>query len=117
MSLRGAGVNNAALFGSNGDVTPKIVVAPIYMVRGIEFDAVIVANASMVNYVESSLSNRLLYLAVSRAAHQLYVHWFGRLAAVLDSAGVRQRTRKRTTTRSKATQKRANRRHVTDKAT
>lgn len=85
-SLHEAGLRDAQPFDAALGSTPPILVAPIYAVRGFEFDAVIVANASAGNYPDSPLHNRLLYLAVSRAAHMLHVNWFGKLAAGFETA-------------------------------
>ena len=52
------------------------VVIPSYMAKGLEFDAVIVHDASEENYC-SELDRRLLYIACSRALHRLSLYHSG----------------------------------------
>ncbi len=52
------------------------VVIPSYMAKGLEFDAVIVQDASEENY-RSDLDRRLLYIACSRALHRLSLYHRG----------------------------------------
>jgi DNA helicase II / ATP-dependent DNA helicase PcrA len=53
------------------------VVIPSYMAKGLEFDAVIVHDASEGNYC-SELDRRLLYIACSRALHRLSLYHSGK---------------------------------------
>ena len=59
-----------------------LTVSSIYDVKGMEFDAVIIANAGKRNYMASELHSRLLYIAITRAAHAISIHWFGKLAEI-----------------------------------
>lgn len=52
------------------------VVIPSYMAKGLEFDAVIVYDASEENYY-SEFDRRLLYIACSRALHGLSLFYCG----------------------------------------
>lgn len=61
----------------------KVAVGSVYATKGLEYDAVILADARRITYTGSALHNRLLYVAVTRAAHRLHIHWFGTLAEVL----------------------------------
>lgn len=63
--------------------TQPVVVAPIHVTRGLEYDAVILAGTSRDNYPSSPLHSRLLYVGASRAAHHLRIRWFGPPAAQL----------------------------------
>ena len=68
-----------------------IVVSPVLLTKGLEFDAVIVANAGKNNYNESDFDRMLLYLACTRACHHLHIHWHGtRSPIVPDTAGLRR---------------------------
>ncbi|WEG10802.1 RNA polymerase recycling motor HelD [Pullulanibacillus sp. KACC 23026] len=49
-----------------------VLVLPTYLAKGIEFDAVIIFNASEVEYGEESL-RRLFYTACTRAMHELHL--------------------------------------------
>lgn len=58
------------------DIKNKVVVIPSYMAKGLEFDVVIVYNASADNYY-NEFHRRLLYIACSRALHQLCIYYTG----------------------------------------
>lgn len=49
---------------------PGVVVAPVYLAKGVEFDGVIIANASREQY-QTALDRQLLYTACTRAMHEL----------------------------------------------
>ena len=66
-------------------------VSSIYGAKGLEFDAVILANARRAVYPDTTFHSRLLYLGVTRAAHVLHVHWYGVVAEVLSRAGISDR--------------------------
>ncbi|HHT7189708.1 TPA: RNA polymerase recycling motor HelD [Bacillus cereus] len=53
-----------------------VVVIPAYLAKGIEFDAVIIFDASNDNYYRESERN-LFYTACTRAMHELYVYYAG----------------------------------------
>jgi DNA helicase-2/ATP-dependent DNA helicase PcrA len=48
-----------------------IIIIPVYLAKGLEFDAVIIANAS--RYTSEPLDVKLLYIAMTRALHRLTV--------------------------------------------
>jgi DNA helicase IV len=58
-----------------GDFTfePGIDVTTVQQVKGLEFDYVIVVDASAQTYPDDSLSRRTLHVAATRAIHQLWV--------------------------------------------
>ncbi len=91
-ALRNRGIPNIGIVDSDGVALEKIVAAPIYLTRGLEFDAVILAGASKEHYPTTPLHGKLLYLAVTRAAHYLQIHWVGQPAPQL---GVPLRRRSR----------------------
>lgn len=65
------------LITAEGDRIEKgIVVIPSYMTKGLEFDAVIVHDASKESYC-SELDRRLLYIACTRALHRLALYYCG----------------------------------------
>lgn len=49
---------------------PGVVVAPVYLAKGVEFDGVILANASRAQY-HTNFERQLLYTACTRAMHEL----------------------------------------------
>lgn len=59
-----------------GEIKNKVVVIPSYMAKGLEFDVVIVYDASHKNY-NNDFHRRLLYVACTRALHQLCIYYTG----------------------------------------
>ncbi|MCU7664738.1 RNA polymerase recycling motor HelD [Bacillus thuringiensis] len=59
-----------------------VVVIPAYLAKGIEFDAVIIFDASKSSYYRESERN-LFYTACTRAMHELYVYYAGELTEFL----------------------------------
>ncbi|MDP6331860.1 MAG: 3'-5' exonuclease [SAR324 cluster bacterium] len=53
--------------------TPGIDVTDISQTKGLEFDTVIIADADASNYGPDILSRQLLYVGLTRAAHQLWL--------------------------------------------
>lgn len=65
------------LISSNEDEIKKgALVIPSYLAKGLEFDAVIVYNASKDNY-SSIFDRKLLYIACTRALHRLHIYHTG----------------------------------------
>lgn len=65
-------------------VTPRqtayrggLSVMPVYLTKGLEFDAVIVADASAKAYGANQRDAKLLYVACTRALHELSLFWSG----------------------------------------
>ncbi len=58
-----------------------ISVLPVSLAKGLEFDSVIIWNAS--EYTSDSLNTRLLYVALSRAMHGLHIMFQGMLTPLL----------------------------------
>ncbi|WP_369900770.1 RNA polymerase recycling motor HelD [Bacillus manliponensis] len=63
-----------------------VVVIPAYLAKGIEFDAVIIYDASQNVYGDESL-RRLFYTACTRAMHELQLYSVGEVSAFVTSAG------------------------------
>ena len=60
-----------------------IVVVPGYLAKGMDFDVVVVVGADEGTYGSSELDAKLLYVAVTRALHRLYLLWTGRPSPLL----------------------------------
>ncbi|MUT66701.1 RNA polymerase recycling motor HelD [Paenibacillus sp. NEAU-GSW1] len=61
------------------------VVIPSYLAKGVEFDAVIIFNASGAVYSQES-ERRLFYTACTRAMHDLHIYHIGEMTMFLDRA-------------------------------
>ncbi len=62
---------------------PGIDVADVHDVKGLEFDYVVVLEASAAHYPDTSVARRLLHVAATRAIHQLWITSVGTPAAQL----------------------------------
>ncbi len=60
-----------------------VVVLPSYLAKGLEFDAVIIFNADSTSYTEDELDIKLLYVAMTRPLHKLYIYHTGHLTPLL----------------------------------
>lgn len=62
-------------------VSDKIMIIPSYLSKGLEFDAVIVSNASSKNYNEDE--RNLLYVVLTRALHKLELFYTDELSKLI----------------------------------
>ena len=76
-ALLAEGIGAARVLTRTGLIATDVTVSPIILTKGLEFDAVIVANARKDNFNESDFDRILLYLACTRARHHLEIHWYG----------------------------------------
>ena len=60
-----------------------VVVLPSCLAKGLEFDAVLIFNADSTGYTEDELDIKLLYVAMTRPLHKLYIYHTGRLTPLL----------------------------------
>jgi len=100
--LHKGGVNDAILLDKPNYDRTKVAVSSIYDSKGLEYDAVILANARKNNFTGSVLHNRLLYIGVTRGAHHLQIHWFGTLADTLADPALMPKIKKAKKFRKKA---------------
>lgn len=61
----------------------RIMVLPIHMTKGLEFDAVVIWNPDENSYLENNADAKLLYVAITRAMHELHIIYRGRLSRLL----------------------------------
>ena len=66
-----------------GLVEADVTVGSIILTKGLEFDAVIVANARKDNFNDTDFDRKLLYLACTRARHHLEIHWYGARSSIV----------------------------------
>ena len=75
--LSDEGIDSLSVLMQGDVIATDVTVSPIILTKGLEFDAVIVANAAKGNFNESDFDRMLLYLACTRARHHLQIHWYG----------------------------------------
>jgi len=73
----------ALITGKEDEYRAGVAVVPSYLAKGLEFDAVIVFNADSAEYTEDELDIKLLYVAMTRALHRLYIYHTGELTPLL----------------------------------
>ncbi len=83
-ALQEAGVEAVPITPESTGFGAGICVIPSYLSKGLEFDAVVLCDASQDVYRETNLTDmHLLYVAMTRALHRLDVLYDGALAAPL----------------------------------
>lgn len=60
-----------------------ISIVPSYLAKGLEFDSVILFNVSDINYKNTSLDIKLLYVAITRAMSKLDIFYTGNLSELM----------------------------------
>jgi DNA helicase-2/ATP-dependent DNA helicase PcrA len=65
------------LDGRNHQFAGGLLILPSYLAKGFEFDAVIAADLTGDSYGENSLDIKLLYIAMTRALHDLTIFTVG----------------------------------------
>lgn len=70
------------LDGGKSIFTKGIMVLPIQLTKGLEFDAVLLWNPSVHAYGENEAEAKLLYVAVTRALHELHVVYMDELSGL-----------------------------------
>lgn len=80
-SLRelGLGCEPALLLKENAQFSKGVLVLPVYLAKGLEFDAVVIADAGA-DFYRAEYDRRLLYVACSRALHSLDLVYSGQLS-------------------------------------
>ena len=78
---------DAALINNNSfEAVNKVTILPVYMAKGLEFDAVLVYNVSDENY-KNKEDRQLLYICCTRALHRLSLFYTGQRSRLIPSAG------------------------------
>ncbi|PYG88984.1 DNA helicase-2/ATP-dependent DNA helicase PcrA [Ruminiclostridium sufflavum DSM 19573] len=70
---------------SSCEITSGIYILPIYMAKGLEFDAVLLYQANDNNY-NSNDDKKLLYIACTRALHKLSLFYSGKISRLIPIA-------------------------------
>lgn len=82
--LNKADKNISIITGNEKEYKSGIVIVPSYLSKGLEFDVVLISNASSDNYTEGELDIKLLYVAMTRPLHRLCVYYIGEKSKLLD---------------------------------
>jgi len=85
-------LNIKLLEGKEEKYDNSIVIVPSYLSKGLEFDAVVIINIDDV-YNEDELDLKLLYVAMTRAQHKLYVYYKEGNNSLLESIRIEHSTK------------------------
>lgn len=66
------------------ELREKIVILPSYLVKGLEFDAVIIQDVSSETFKDETQHAKLLYMSITRAHHDLHMFYRGTLSLLLE---------------------------------
>lgn len=69
--------------GNEKEYRSGVVIVPSYLSKGLEFDAVFIANANSINYKDNELDTKLLYVSMTRPLHQLIIYYHDELTPLL----------------------------------
>jgi len=81
--LKGLPIEINKITSDNDKYKEGVCVLPVYLAKGLEFDAVIINDASNKKYGENTMDQKLLYVAVTRAMHELVIDYNGQLSTSL----------------------------------
>ncbi|MCH5462285.1 AAA family ATPase [Lactobacillus sp. LC28-10] len=82
--LQAAGVKATLIQSENQRLAPGVIIVPSFLAKGLEFDAVIVWEASAKNYHQDD-ERQLMYTICSRAMHELTVLATDELSPLFDN--------------------------------
>lgn len=80
-----AALTPALINGTDEEYHGGLVILPSYLAKGLEFDAALIANASRENYGCNPLDSKLLYVAMTRPLHRLFIYYHGVESELLKS--------------------------------
>ena len=78
-------LNISEITENNEQYNGGLCIMPSYLSKGLEFDAVIIYNANAKNYSSTNIDMKLLYVATTRAMHDLVINYDGELSLPLKS--------------------------------
>ena len=83
-SLKKGIADISLITGAEGEYGGGIMVVPAHLSKGLEFDAVIIADASSDKYHMGDMDLKLLYVAMTRAMHILDIHYKDAVTPLLE---------------------------------
>ncbi|MDQ0190315.1 ATP-binding domain-containing protein [Alicyclobacillus cycloheptanicus] len=82
-ALADAGIDAQQIDASRQQYHGGVSVLPVYLAKGLEFDAVVIVDADALHYRETASDARLLYVGCTRALHHLWVQYSGKPSPLL----------------------------------
>lgn len=84
--LRAFGYSDFELVNSDARFNGGVVIVPVHLAKGMEFEASLVAGVDARTYTETEFDGRLLYVALTRALQVLHIFWVGEITPHLERA-------------------------------
>ncbi|WP_027633687.1 RNA polymerase recycling motor HelD [Clostridium hydrogeniformans] len=81
--LKKLGIDIKIINEGENEYSGGMVLIPCHLAKGLEFDVVIIANGSKKMYPKTELNVKLLYIAMTRPIHKLYIYSLGEMAEML----------------------------------
>ena len=83
--LKKEGIEVSFITSENSSYASGVSILPAYLSKGLEFDAVIIDNASSDCYQDHGIDMKLLYVALTRPMHELFINYSGEITPALKS--------------------------------
>jgi len=84
-ALDTAGLTAQLIDASQREYHGGISVLPVYLTKGLEFDAVLMVGVDEENYGKTPLSAKLLYVGCTRALHKLWLQYAGPISPLVEA--------------------------------
>jgi DNA helicase-2/ATP-dependent DNA helicase PcrA len=81
--LKTQGMDVPVISGKENEYHSGVVIVPVYLAKGLEFDVVMLVNVDRQRYGIDELDIKLLYVAMTRPLHLLYVYYCGEVSELL----------------------------------
>ncbi|MCL6594293.1 MAG: ATP-binding domain-containing protein, partial [Alicyclobacillus sp.] len=82
-ALQAAGLSAKRLGPDDASYAGGVSVLPVYLAKGLEFDAVLLTDVDAQNYRQQLLAAKLLYVGCTRALHRLWIQYAGEPSPLL----------------------------------
>lgn len=82
--LKKVNIKCTVIKGGEKEYSGGVVVIPCHLVKGLEFDWVIICNCSKDNYKNNTLDTKLLYVAMTRPIHKLSIYYIDEKSELIE---------------------------------
>ncbi|WP_341348999.1 3'-5' exonuclease [Fervidicella metallireducens] len=83
-SIKNEDYNPYIITGKEKEYRTGVIVVPSYLSKGLEFDVVFISDGSKEKYTTAELDVKLLYVAMTRPLHKLYIYYNSELSSLLE---------------------------------
>lgn len=81
--LKNTDINVSKLTDSDTEYNGGIIVMPVHLAKGLEFDGVLIYDCSKKNYPVDNICIKLLYVAITRALHSVTLYYTNDISGLL----------------------------------